>query len=96
MPLAARVKEIRIRAMRRDEPLDYTEAEVRSYLPTGWDLARGGHGRWDPKARAWRLSVVDNVEFDWPVEVEADEAAELGRLEALRRAMDRVYRERLG
>ncbi len=82
--------------MRRDEPLDYTEVEVRSYLPTGWDLTRDGRGSWDAKERAWRLSVVDNVEFDWPVEVEADEAAEHGRLEALRQAMDRVYRERLG
>jgi hypothetical protein len=82
--------------MKAHEPLDYTEVEVRSYLPTGWGLARGGRGSWDAKARSWRLSVVDNVEFDWPVEIDADDAVEHGRIEALRRAMDRVYRERLG
>lgn len=82
--------------MRRDEPLAYTEVEVRSYLPTGWALARGRGGAWDATKRLWRATVIDNVEFDWPLEVSADEAAEHGRLEALRRAMDRVYRERLG
>jgi hypothetical protein len=82
--------------MRRDEPLDYTETEVHSYLPTGWSLAGGDAGGWDAKKRAWRLTVIDNVDFDWPVEVAAGTAAELGRLEALRRAMDQVYRERLG
>jgi hypothetical protein len=40
--------------------------------------------------------VIDNVDFDWPVEVEPGDAASLGRLEALRRSFDRVYRERLG
>lgn len=83
-------------AMRSGEPLHYTENEVRSYLPTGWDLARDGAGAWDARERAWRLRVVDNVDFDWEVEVEAEDAAEHGRIEALRRAMDQVFRERLG
>jgi hypothetical protein len=82
--------------MKATEPLQYTEEEVRSYLPTGWDVGRSGAGEWDPRDRVWRLTVIDNVDFDWEVEVEADEAAKRGRLEALRRAMDKVFRERLG
>jgi hypothetical protein len=78
------------------EPLRYTETEVRSYLPTGWTLADSPEGNWDPKKKTWRTTVVDNVEFDWPVVVKADDAASLGRLEALRKAFDQVYRERLG
>jgi hypothetical protein len=87
------------------EPLRYSEEEIRSFLPAGWSLAEPGpgpsgtEGRWDAKKRAWQVDVVDNVEFEWPVVVSADEAATLGengRIEALRRAMDRVFRERLG
>ena len=78
------------------EPLRYTETEIRSFLPTGWNLAGDAAGSWDPKKRVWRTVVLDNVDFDWPVVIDAGEAASLGRLEALRRAMDRVYRERLG
>jgi hypothetical protein len=77
------------------EPLRYTETEIRSFLPSGWNLT-GETGSWDPKKRAWRTMVLDNVDFDWPLVVDAADAASLGRLEALRRAMDRVYRERLG
>jgi hypothetical protein len=77
-------------------PLSYTETEIRSFLPTGWNLAEDGAGAWDPKKKVWRLMVLDNVDFDWPVEVEPDEASSLGRLEALRKAIDRVFRERLG
>ena len=78
------------------EPLRYTETEIRSYLPTGWDLLGDPGGAWDSKKKVWRATVIDNVDFDWPLEVDAEDAAELGRLEALRRAFDRVYRERLG
>jgi hypothetical protein len=77
-------------------PLSYTETEIRSYLPTGWSLTEDGPGAWDPKKKVWRTMVIDNVEFDWPVEVKTDEASSLGRLEALRKAIDRVFRERLG
>jgi hypothetical protein len=82
--------------MKNAEPIRYTETEVRSYLPTGWNLSGDPRGSWDAKKRLWRATVVDNVDFDWPLTVAADDAASLGRLEALRRAMDRVYRERLG
>jgi hypothetical protein len=82
--------------MKTNEPLRYTESEIRSYLPTGWDLIGGDQGAWDAKKKLWRATVIDNVDFDWPVEVKPDAAGKLGRLEALRQAMDQVYRERLG
>jgi hypothetical protein len=96
-------------AMRATEPLAYTEDEVRSFLPSGWrllaaeeaaaEMAPHISGHWDARKAEWRLRVVDNVDFDWPLVVKADDAAKLGdngRLEALRLAMDKVYRERLG
>lgn len=76
-------------------PLSYTETEIRGFLPTGWSLA-GDSGGWDAKKKVWRTTVLDGVEFDWPVVVKPDEASSKGRLEALRLAFDRVYRERLG
>ena len=76
--------------------LSYTATEIRSFLPTGWNIAEDGPGAWDAKNKVWRAMVIDNVDFDWPVEVKPDEASSLGRLEALRKAIDRVYRERLG
>jgi hypothetical protein len=95
--------------MRATEPLAYTEDEVRSFLPSGWrllaaedapaELSPHTIGHWDAGKAAWRLWVLDNVDFDWPLVVKAADAAKLGdngRLEALRRAMDKLYRERLG
>lgn len=82
--------------MKTSESVGYTETEIRSYLPTGWNLVGTPTGNWDAKKKVWRATLLDNVDFDWPVEVEAGEASSLGRLEALRRAIDRVYRERLG
>lgn len=79
-----------------NQPLSYTDTEIRSFLPTGWDIVGDGKGTWDSKKRTWQVSVLDNVEFDWPVVVKADDVTSLGRMEALRRAMNAVYRERLG
>jgi len=77
-------------------PLSYTALEVRSYLPSGWNLTEDGPGAWDSQKNVWRTMVMDNVDFDYPVEVKPEEASSLGRLEALRKAIDRVHRERLG
>lgn len=79
-----------------NETLSYTETEIRSYLPSGWNLAEDGVGSFDAKKKVWRTMVIDNVDFDWPVEVKPADATSLGRLEALRQAIDRVFRERLG
>lgn len=77
-------------------PFDYTLDELRSYLPTGWELLDGGAAAWDPKKRVLTVRVIDNVDFDWPVTVTAAAAEEHGRLGALDRAMDDVFRSRLG
>ena len=85
--------------MKTNEPLYYTETEIKSFLPTGWSLSRHAAnpaGAWDAKKKAWQLTVLDGVDFDWPVVVKSEDAGSLGRLEALRQAMDVVFRERLG
>lgn len=85
--------------MKTNEPLNYTETEVKSYLPTGWSLTRNAGnpaGAWDPKKKVWQLTVLDGVDFDWPVVVKPDDASSHGRLEALGRALNAVFRERLG
>ena len=61
-------------------PIEYTEDELRSYLPTGWELLDGGRAAWDPKRRALTLRVIDNVDFDWPVTVRAAAVEEIARL----------------
>lgn len=78
----------------KDAPPTYTVEELQSYLPLGW--AYTGKSDWDAAKGLLTLTVVDNVDFDWPVRVSSREAAEEGRLGALENAMDRVYRERLG
>jgi hypothetical protein len=96
-------------AMAAKESLAYTEDEIRSYLPSGWSLLGADPGaaelgpqiagHWDGARKLWRTRVLDNVDYDWPLVVKAADAAKLGengRIEALRLAMDRLYRERLG
>lgn len=77
-------------------PLQYTETEIRSFLPTGWNLLGDPRGSWDPKKKIWRAKVIDNVDFDWPLEITGEDVEKHGRMEALRQALDRLYRERLG
>lgn len=78
------------------QEIRYTDNEVRSFLPTGWNMIGPTEGSWDPKKKVWRATVIDNVDYDWPLEVTAAEAEKHGRLDALKTAMDRLYRERLG
>jgi hypothetical protein len=78
------------------EALSYTVDELRSYLPSGWELADGGEQVWDPGKRRVVVRVYDNVEFDWPVAITAGAVDEHGRLQALKRAMDLAFRSRLG
>ncbi len=75
--------------------LSYVPDEIKSYLPSGWSLgAENGH--WDEKKRSWEIQVFDVADQDWQVAVKAADADKMGRLEALKRAMDRVWREGLG
>jgi len=77
------------------DSLSYTRIEIESYLPSGWNLAEDD-GAWDDRAGLWRTTVIDGVDFKWPLEVQAAEAASKGRLEALAAAIDRTWRGRLG
>lgn len=80
-----------------EAPLEYVPRELQSYLPTGWNLAEETDpGVWDGAKRTWSTQVEDGAEQSWELEVAASEAAEHGRLEALRLAFDRVYRKSLG
>lgn len=78
----------------RDARLTYTDDEVQSFLPLGWHVA--GEPDWDEQKGVLTLTVLDGVDFDWPVRVGAKVAAKEGRLGALKQAIDDVYRERLG
>jgi hypothetical protein len=78
-------------------PISYTRIEIESFLPSGWGLsAEVPEGRWEPQEQAWRTTVRDGAGFEWPLVVAAAEARDAGRLEALRRAFDRLFRGRLG
>jgi hypothetical protein len=76
-------------------PLSYIQDEIKSYLPSGWSLGEES-GRWDAKRGTWTIQVLDSADQDWPLAVKAAAAEKLGRLPALKLAMDRVYREGLG
>ncbi len=75
---------------------EYTEEELRSYLPTGWDLVGPEAGRWNPRKKIWTTRIEDTADMRWDLEVRAPEVSDKGRIEALRLAMDRLYRNRLG
>lgn len=86
-----------------EAPFGYTEDELRSYLPTGWNLAgwtEGDwdprHGAWNPKKGRWTVRVEDGTDVRWDLVVDAREVEDKGRLEALRLGVDRLFRERLG
>lgn len=83
--------------MKSDQSLTYNEIEIRSYLPTGWDLSPSApEGLWDADKQAWLGQVIDGAAQTWPIAVKCGDSAALGRMEALRVAMDRVFRHRLG
>ena len=75
--------------------LSYIPDEIKSYLPSGWSLVADS-GRWDAKRAIWTIRVLDVADQDWPLAVKAADADKLGRMAALKVAMDRVYREGLG
>jgi hypothetical protein len=76
--------------------LSYTPTELRSYLPTGWSLFPGAAGRWDGDRGLFTVRVLDGAHMDWELQVAASAASRHGRIEALRRAVDVLFRERLG
>lgn len=78
------------------EALFYTEAEIHSFLPSGWGIVRGSTGRLDPRTGRWSIDVYDGADSAWTLEVEPEDAAHGGRLEALSAVIDRVQRKGLG
>ena len=78
---------------RRPVP-SYLPVEVLGALPSGWTLAPEG-GSWDARRGVWRQRVLDPARVDWELVVAAADAERLGRIPALERAIDRLYREAL-
>ena len=74
--------------------LSYTEIELRSYLPSGWGIRSGSVGSWDAAKGAWKIEVYDSADNHWPLIVDGRKAAN-GRLEALRKSVDELYRKAL-
>ncbi len=73
----------------------YSAAEIQAYLPSGWRPADRRAGLLDAPAAVWELEVLDGADMPWRLAVSAAEAARHGRLEALRRAVDRLCRAAL-
>ncbi len=78
------------------QSLSYLPIEVRSYLPGGWVLPDSEYGTWDAKAETWKIRVFDGADSDHTIQVEAGAAGSVGRMEALRKAIDSTYRKSLG
>ncbi|MEE8137638.1 MAG: hypothetical protein V3T81_02010 [Thermoanaerobaculia bacterium] len=78
-------------------PIRYSDLEVSGLLPAGWSLTVSAEtADWNPQKRTWTLKVHDPAKVDWALVVKAVVVDKLGRLEALRQAIDRVYRHGLG
>lgn len=75
----------------RSDTLSYSRVEVESYLPSGWNLEET-KGSYDPKKACWRISVQDVSEFVSTLAVDQTAADKLGRIPALRAAIDRLVR----
>ncbi len=83
--------------MSPDTDLSYTLQELLDYLPGGWSLADpSSAGAWDARQRRWQVTLRDIADVDWTLEVDGKAATESGRIEALKSAVDELYRSALG
>ncbi len=83
--------------MTSEADLSYTRHEILDYLPGGWSLADpSDSGGWDPKRQRWEVTLRDIADVDWTLQVEGKAAARAGRIEALKAALDDLYRTALG
>ena len=89
-----RVSSAKIAGVRAAAPVRYVRQEIDSFLPSGWSLA-GPPGTWDARRGEWSAVVRDGADQEWKLMVKGAEAARRGRLEALKRAVDELYREAL-
>ncbi|MDH3254220.1 MAG: hypothetical protein OEM62_04435 [Acidobacteriota bacterium] len=76
------------------DEISFSSVELASYLPAGWKAAE--NGAWDSTDGLWRVLVRDVADQEWRLEISGRDAGEMGRTGALRRAVDRLYREALG
>ena len=78
--------------------LSYTTSEIRGLLPSGWNLGAGAAGRYDPKREEYEIEVEDGADVAWPLVVDRRDLEKSAgdRLNALRRAVDALYRKALG
>lgn len=76
-----------------NESRGFTAREVIGLLPGGWSLADATDpGSWDDSGRQWRTRLIDGADVERELVVESEAMGELGRTEAMRRELDRVYR----
>lgn len=71
--------------------LFYSALEVKSYLPSGWNM-EAEDGSWNASKQIWHLPVQDVAEQTWDLEVSRADADKLGRIVALQKAIERLYR----
>lgn len=83
--------------MSSDSELSYTRQEILDYLPAGWALSDPSNaGAWDAKRRRWEVAVRDVADVEWELQVEAKSVDADGPVEALKQAIDKLFRAALG
>ncbi len=81
--------------MAESNRLTFTDLELRSYLPSGWGIQPPGTSTLDASKQAYEIAVHDSTDNVWPLRITGKDAAEKGRLEALRSSVDRLYKRAL-
>ena len=76
----------------RSGALSYSTIELESYLPPGWNL-EAAEGSYEPKRQRWQIAVEDVSKLLWTLVVDRKEADQVGRIPALRAAIDRLERK---
>ena len=82
-----------IRWMTQQTPVSYSPIEVRGYLPGGWSLATEPDSQESANPDSWSVTLIDIADMEWPLTVSPRDVEKLGRIEALRQAIDRIYRK---
>lgn len=83
--------------MSSDSDVSYTRQELLDYLPAGWMLEdRSTAGAWNPRQGRWEVTLRDIADVDWELHIDEKAAAKAGRIEALKSALDKLYRQALG
>ena len=74
--------------------LTYTTRELLSFLPMGWSIESGAEGGWVADEGAWISTVRDGSGLAWELRVALVDTRELGKEEALKRAMTAIHQRR--